>query len=79
MIGFLWTGLRIHFWSFQHLYGESLKKFEKEGIALVDIGAIQKEILKNKRFIDITGNNVNHPNDFFIRVHAQALSALLIK
>ena len=73
------TDNRARFWSFQHLYGESLKKFEKEGIALVDIGAIQKEILKNKRFIDITGNNVNHPNDFFIRVHAQALSTLLIK
>ena len=73
------TDPRAPFWSFQHLYGESLKKFEKEGIALLDIGAVQKEILKNKRYIDMTGNNVNHPNDFFIRIHAQALSALLIK
>ena len=67
------------FWNYQYLYGEALKKFETDGIALLDMGALQKELHKNKRFIDTTGNNVNHPNDFFIRIHAQALSALLVK
>ena len=73
------TDSRARFWNFQHLYGETLKKFEKDGTAVLDMGAIQKEIHKNKRFIDTTGNNVNHPNDFFIRIYAQALSKLLIK
>jgi acetolactate synthase-1/2/3 large subunit len=58
---------------------QTLKKFESDGIALLDMGALQRELHRNKRFIDTTGNNVNHPNDFFIRIHAQALSALLVK
>lgn len=73
------TDARARFWSYQYLYGETLKKFESDGIALLDMGALQRELHRNKRFIDTTGNNVNHPNDFFIRIHAQALSALLIK
>lgn len=75
----LLTDTRAHFWRYQHLYGEVLEKFEGDGVALLDMGALQKELHKNKRFIDTTGNNVNHPNDFFVRIHAQALSALLIK
>ncbi len=75
----LLTDSRAKFWSYQYLYGETLAKFESDGIALLDMGALQKTLHKNKRFIDTTGNNVNHPNDFFIRIHAQALSALLIK
>jgi hypothetical protein len=75
----LLTDARAKFWTYQYLYGEMLKKFESDGIALLDIGALQKELHKNKRFIDTTGNNVNHPNDFFIRIHAQALSTLLVK
>ena len=73
------TDSRALFWNYQYLYGETLKKFEEDGIALLDMGALQKELHKNKRFIDTTGNNVNHPNDFFIRIHAQALSALLVE
>ena len=73
------TDPRAPFWSYQYLYGEALQKLEGDGIALLDMGALQKELHKNKRFIDTTGNHVNHPNDFFIRIHAQALSAMLIK
>ena len=30
-------------------------------------------ILDHKDFVDYTGNNINHPNDFFERVYAQTL------
>ena len=70
---------KARFWWYQHRHGEALKSLEADGIAVLDIGALQKELHRKKRFIDTTGNNVNHPNDFFIRVHAQALSALLVK
>ena len=73
------TDERAPFWNYQYLYGDLLKKYEREGIALLDMGAVQKELHKNKRFIDTTGNNINHPNDFFIRIHAQALTSLLVK
>jgi hypothetical protein len=35
-------------------------------------------MLKYKRDWDLTGNGVNHPNDFGHRVYAQVLSTLLI-
>lgn len=73
------TDPRAKFWNYQYLHGEILQKFESDGIALLDMGTLQKELHKNKRFIDTTGNNVNHLNDFFIRIHAQALSALVVK
>ena len=41
------------------------------GVALADITNMQKELLNHKRYIDVTGNNVNHPNDFFHRMIAQ--------
>ena len=73
------TDPRAKFWNYEYLYGETLKPFEKDGLAVLDMGALLKELHKNKRFIDTTGNNVNHPNDFFIRIHAQALSRILVK
>ena len=48
-----------------------------EGVA--DFGEMQNHILKTKRFIDTTGNNVNHPNEFMARCHAQVVSELLIR
>lgn len=40
--------------------------------------AIWTELLKHKNYLDLTGNGVNHPNDFGHRIYAQVLSALLI-
>ncbi|MCR5041289.1 MAG: family 16 glycosylhydrolase [Clostridia bacterium] len=40
--------------------------------------SVSKSILEKKAFIDYTGNNVNHPNDFFSRVYAQTLIQTLI-
>lgn len=73
------TDPRARFFAYQHLYGDVCYSFEGDGIAVCDIQAVQKELHKHKRFIDTTGNNVNHPNDFFIRIHAQALAATLIE
>ena len=75
----LLTDKRAKLWTYQHLYNEVLDKFAGDGIAVANIRDVQKALYTKKRFIDTTGNNVNHPNDFFIRVHAQVLSALLIK
>ena len=35
--------------------------------------AMHLDLLKAKRFRDMTGNNVNHPNDFLARVYAQVV------
>ena len=35
--------------------------------------SVSAEILKRKKFIDITGNNINHPNDYLSRVYTAVL------
>ena len=47
------------------------------GIAVADITGMQAALHSRKRFIDTTGNHVNHPNDFFHRLYAQFLCGML--
>ncbi len=44
---------------------------------LARVTTIHKYLLKKKRYFDMTGNNINHPNDFLARVYAQTLLALM--
>ncbi len=41
--------------------------------AVVPMGSVSLSVLEHKQFCDYTGNNINHPNDFFSRVYAQTL------
>ena len=50
----------------------------RTGVALADMTSMWTEMLKYKKDSDLTGNGVNHPNDFGHRVYAQVLSSLLI-
>lgn len=59
-------------------YRDALTELCKEGVALADMTGIWTEFLKHKRDWDLTGNGVNHPNDFGHRVYAQVLSSLLV-
>lgn len=43
------------------------------GVALADITTLHKEYLQKKNYRDMTGNNVNHPNDFLMRLYAQTI------
>lgn len=64
----------------QPLYDFRTKLFSLQGpgVAVADVTALHAELLKTKTYLDLTGNNVNHPNDFLIRCYAQAINALLI-
>ncbi len=45
-----------------------------------DVGAIHQDLLAaGKKYLDMTGNNVNHPNDFIARIYAMSLLSLLIE
>ncbi|MDG0794260.1 SGNH/GDSL hydrolase family protein [Cohnella ginsengisoli] len=46
--------------------------------AVADMTAVHRELLKYKNYADLTGNNVNHPNDFLIRCYAQVLLSLIM-
>lgn len=67
------------FYSYQEEYFDALMSLKKMGTAVANFAGMQKALLSHKRFIDLTGNNVNHPNDFFIRCHAQLICEMLIK
>ncbi len=59
-------------------YRDKLASLCKPGIALADMTSVWNEFLERKKDHDLTGNGVNHPNDFGHRVYAQVLSTLLV-
>ena len=70
-----WTTLHHEFFV---PYREALAGLCRPGIALADLTSIWGFLLERKKDWDLTGNGVNHPNDFGHRLYAQVLSALLI-
>lgn len=62
----------------QSLFHDALvEACEKEGVAVVNMTGMHASLLQKKRYADMTGNNVNHPNDYLARVYAQTLFATL--
>ena len=59
-------------------YRDALAQLCRTGVALADLTSVWTELLQHKPDWDLTGNGVNHPNDFGHRIYAQVLSALLI-
>lgn len=59
-------------------YREALANLCGPGIALADMTSVWTGLFEGKRDWDLTGNGVNHPNDFGHRVYAQVLSTLLV-
>jgi lysophospholipase L1-like esterase len=58
---------------------DALASLAGPGIALCDVTAIWGKLLEHKRYDDLTGNGVNHPNDFGHRLYAQAILSLLLE
>jgi len=59
-------------------YRDALAKLSGPGVALADLTSIWTEFLERKLDWDLTGNGVNHPNDFGHRVYAQVLATVLV-
>jgi lysophospholipase L1-like esterase len=49
------------------------------GVALADMTTMWEDLRKRKSFHDLTGNGVNHPNDFGHRVYASVILGLLVE
>jgi lysophospholipase L1-like esterase len=60
------------------LYRDALKELCGPGGVLADMTAVWEELLKRKSFYDLTGNGVNHPNDFGHCIYAQTILSLLV-
>ena len=58
-------------------YRDALASLCGPGISLADMTKVWSGMLKHKKDRDLTGNGVNHPNDFGHRLYTQVLSALL--
>jgi lysophospholipase L1-like esterase len=59
------------------VYRDELKKLVQPGVALADVTQVWTEMLRQKPDFDLTGNGLNHPNDFGHRLYAQALLQVL--
>jgi hypothetical protein len=48
-------------------------------VAVADMTQIHWDILATgKRYRDMTGNNINHPNDFIARIYAKVILKTLL-
>lgn len=59
-------------------YREALVSLTGPGVALADVTSVWETFLKNKHDLDLTGNGLNHPNDFGHRLYAQTILSLLV-
>lgn len=63
------------FFGMQPLYIDVIRELAKEydNIAVADMTSIHSYLLTKKRFCDMTGNNVNHPNDYLVNVYRDVM------
>ncbi len=52
---------------------DGLTKTYGASAVLAPVTSMHRYLLTKKHFWDMTGNNINHPNDFLVRVYAQTL------
>ena len=59
---------------------KTAKTYVKDGVpcAVACVTSASLSVLEHKEFQDYSGNNINHPNDFFCRVYAQVILQTLI-
>lgn len=65
------------FYGLQEDYLPVLLSMEGAGTAVADMTTVHRALLSRKSYHDMTGNNVNHPNDFLARVYAQIILATM--
>ncbi len=59
-------------------YRDALASLTGPGVVLADLTSVWRRLMERKRHLDLTGNGVNHPNDYGHRIYARAILALLI-
>ena len=76
---FVFPGVNIPFPVEQFpLMRDALAQLVGPGVAMADVTGVYQTILQRKQFSDITGNGVNHPNDFSHMIYAQTILGLLV-
>lgn len=57
-------------------YRDVLRGLRQPGVAAADVTTIWSWLVGRKHYLDLSGNGVNHPNDFGHRVYAETILAL---
>ncbi len=58
-------------------YRDVMQSFVGPRVALADVTEVWTWMNRHKHFLDLTGNGLNHPNDFGHRLYAQCILQLL--
>jgi len=69
-------------WSYPNIerfaaYRDALAGMCGPGVALADLTTLWRDLLARKSVHDLTGNGINHPNDFGHRLYADVILSLL--
>jgi acyl-CoA thioesterase-1 len=59
-------------------YRDALSRLCGTGAALADMTTLWKDLLERKSVHDLSGNGINHPNDFGHRLYAEVILALMV-
>ena len=60
-------------------YRDALGGLCDEGVVLADVTSLWSALLTRKSQYDLSGNGINHPNDFGHRMYAETILGLLIE
>lgn len=55
-------------------FAQAVKSLAAPGCAVADLHALWSKVLEKKDFYDLTGNGVNHPNDYGHRLYSAVLA-----
>lgn len=58
-------------------YRDALLKMRAPGVAVADVTSVWSFLVERKKYWDLTGNGLNHPNDFGHRVYAQVVWSVI--
>ena len=64
----------------QYLHEAELYKLAESynNVDVIPMTSVHSSVLTKKRYFDMTGNNVNHANDFLVRLYAQTVLRTLL-
>lgn len=63
----------------QESYYEKLNEMQCDGVTVLNCTIVSQFLLKNKKYVEISGNNINHPNDFVYEIFADMYIKLFEK
>ncbi len=58
-------------------YRDALRRLEKPGVVMADVYGQSSKVLQSKKYLDLSSNGINHPNDFGHQIYSDVVLASL--